>query len=91
MADVQRDNVTADELQQAKNKVASRIVRYAERPTGRMRAIAGMWLAVGEYADVDLELARYDGVSLNDIRAYLDRYPLTATTVVGYGPLSGLN
>ena len=91
LASVQRDNVTADELQQAKNKVASRIVRYAERPTGRMRAIAGMWLAVGEYADVDLELARYDGVSLHDIRAYLDRYPLTATTVVGYGPLAGLN
>lgn len=90
LEEVQKNGVTDDELQQAKNKIASRIVRYAERPTGRMRAIAGAWVATGEYADVDRELARYDAVSAADVRGYLDRYPLTAHTVVGYGPVTGL-
>ena len=91
LADVQRDGITADELTQAQNKITSRIVRYAERPSGRMRAIAGAWLATGEYADVDRELGRYEAVTLDDVRAYLDRYPITASTVVGYGPVTSLN
>ena len=90
LAEVQRDGITEEELIQAKNKVASRIVRYAERPMGRMRAIAGSWMYLGEYSDMDVELARFDAVTTRSIREYLDRYPLDAVTVVGYGPLSEL-
>lgn len=87
--DVQTNGVTADELAQAKNKIASRIVRGNERPMGRMRSIAGAWIYNREYADVDTELARFDAVTLDGVRDYLAEYPLNAPTVVGYGPLAG--
>ena len=90
LSDVQANGITADELTQAKNKIASRIVRGNERPMGRMRSIAGAWIYNREYADVDTELARFDAVSLESVRGYLDEYPLDAPTVVGYGPLAGV-
>jgi len=88
--DVQRNGVTAEELAQAKNKIASRVVRYAEKPSGRMRSIAGAWLYLNEHADVDQELAKFDAVGLGTVREYLDRYPINETTIVGYGPLASL-
>jgi len=91
LADVQSKNITAGELSQAKNKIASRVVRYSERPSGRMRALAGSWLYNAEFSDPDVELARYDAVSLESIREYLGQYPIDALTVVGYGPVAELN
>ena len=90
LGDVRKANISADELSQAKNKIASRVVRYSERPSGRMRALAGAWLYNAEFSDPDVELARYDAVSLNSIRDYLDAHPIDELTVVGYGPLAGL-
>ena len=90
LADVQANNLSADELGQAKNKIASRVVRGNERPMGRMRAIAGAWAYLGEYTDVDAELARFDAVDLPAVRACLDRYPLDRATTVAYGPLATL-
>ena len=66
------------------------VVRASERPMGRMRAVAASWMYNGEYCDVDRELARFDAVTAASVREYLDRYPLNAATVVGYGPLSQL-
>jgi predicted Zn-dependent peptidase len=90
LADLQRDGLTAEELAQAKNKIASRVVRASERPGGRMRAIAASWLYLNEYCDVDQELARFDAVGLDTVRECLDRYPLDRPTVFGYGPLAAL-
>lgn len=86
MSDVQRDSITADELKLAKSKIASRWVRGSERPMGRMSAIASAWAYTGEYRDVDTELANYDAVTLADVRAYLDKYPVDRLTVVTFGP-----
>ena len=91
LAAVQRDGITDEELQQAKNKILSRVVRRSERPMGRMMAIASMWTYTGEYRDVDAELANFDAVTQADIRAYLDKYPLDRCTVVAFGPLTELN
>ena len=91
LAEVQRDSITADELNQAKSKIASRVVRGSERPMGRMQAIAASWSYTGEYRDVDTELANFDAVTLADIRAYLDRYPIDRSTVIAFGPLKELD
>lgn len=88
--EVQSDGVTADELSQAKSKIASRLVRGSERPMGRMRAIASAWLYNAEYHDLDVELARFDAVTPATVREVLDQYPLTHTTTVAYGPLAEL-
>jgi predicted Zn-dependent peptidase len=87
LAEVQREGITEEELRQAKSKIASRVVRGSERPMGRMQAIAAAWTYTGEYRDVDTELANYDAVTLKDVRAVLDRYPLDRSTVVAFGPL----
>ena len=75
-------DITAEELMQAKSKIASRVVRGSERPMGRMQAIASAWSYTGEYRDVDTELKNFDAVSLENVREYLDRYPLDASTVI---------
>ena len=90
LADVQANGLTEVELQQAKNKIASRVVRASERTSGRMRTIAGSWLYNGEYSDPDVELARFDAVDAKSIRQYLDQYPVTALTTIGYGPATTL-
>jgi predicted Zn-dependent peptidase len=90
LAAVQQGGLTAGELEQAKNKIASRVVRASERPGGRMRAIAASWLYLAEYCDVDQELSRFDAVTAGTVRACLDRYPLDSPTVYGFGPLAGL-
>jgi len=90
LADVQKNGLSEQEIAQAKNKIASRVVRASERPMGRMRTIAGSWLYNNEYSDPDVELARFDAVNSRSIRELLDLYPLTTNTVVGYGPLADL-
>jgi predicted Zn-dependent peptidase len=90
LADVQKNGLTEEELAQAKNKIASRVVRYSERPSGRMRTIAGSWMYNNEYSDPDVELERFDAVSHRTVREYLDQYPIDTVTVIGYGPLARL-
>jgi predicted Zn-dependent peptidase len=90
LAEVQQEGITPDELRLAKSKIASRVVRGSERPMGRMQAIAAAWTYTGEYRDVDTELANYDAVTLADIRAYLDRYPIDRSTVIAFGPATKL-
>jgi len=91
LTDVQKGGITDAELQQAKSKILSRVVRGSERPMGRMQAIAAAWSYTGEYRDVDTELTNFDAVSLADVRAYLDAYPIDACTVIAFGPLKELN
>ncbi len=90
LADVQKSSITADELHQAKSKIASRVVRGSERPMGRMQAIASAWSYTGEYRDVDTELKNFDAVTLKDIREHLDRYPIDRSTVIAFGPVKQL-
>jgi predicted Zn-dependent peptidase len=87
LAEVQAGGITEEELHQAKSKILSRVVRGSERPMGRMQAIAAAWSYTGEYRDVDTELANFEAVSLADVRAYLDAYPIDKQTVVAFGKL----
>ncbi len=91
LSSVQKESITPDELQLAKSKIASRVVRGSERPMGRMQAIATAWTYTGEYRDVDTELTNYDAVTLADIRDYLDRYPIDRSTIIAFGPSTKLD
>lgn len=90
LSEVQRDGLTAEEFDRAKSKIASRIVRGNEVPMGRMSAVASAWLFHREYRDVDTMLAKYEAVTLADVRRYMDEYPLDRLTVVAFGPLEEL-
>src|SRR5690606_34204299 len=40
---VEREGITSEELEQARNKAASRIVLQGERPMGRLSSLGGNW------------------------------------------------
>jgi predicted Zn-dependent peptidase len=90
LREVRRDGVTAEELQQAKSKIGSRVVRGNERPAGRMQAIGAAWIYLGEYRSVDDELAAFDAVTTDSIREVLDRFPIDEATTLALGPLKEL-
>ncbi len=85
---VNRQGVTDDELEQARNKVASRIVLYGERPMGRLSSLGNNWMYRTEYRSAADDLAAVRKITQQDIRTLLDRYPLEPVTTVGVGPLT---
>jgi predicted Zn-dependent peptidase len=90
LGEVQKNSITEEELQQAKSKILSRIVRASERPIGRMQAIGMDWIYLGKYRTVDEELKAYDAVSLKTIGRLLEKYPLERITTLALGPLKKL-
>jgi len=88
--DVNRNGVTEVELEQARNKIASRIVLRSERPMGRLSALGHNWLYRQEYRTVAQDLAILREISLSDIRKLLEQYPLGQTTISSVGPLESL-
>lgn len=85
---VNRDGVTDIELEQAKNKVASRIVLRGERPMGRLSSLGNNWVYRQEYRSVADDLATLRAITTADIRRLLDQYPLGNITTVAVGPLA---
>src|SRR5262249_17472346 len=88
--DVLRQGISEEELQQAKSKIGSRVVRGSERPMGRMQALGMDWTNLGQYRTVDEELRAFDAVTLKDVQAVLEQYPLTRSTTLALGPLNQL-
>jgi predicted Zn-dependent peptidase len=84
---VEEEGVSADELQQAKNKVKARVVLGSERPRSRLFNLGGNWLQRREYRTVADDLAALDAVTLHDLRAILSKYPLSRASTVTVGPL----
>jgi predicted Zn-dependent peptidase len=82
---VNRSGVTEAELDQAKNKVASRIVLRAERPRGRLSSLGSNWVYRREYRSVQDDLATLQSITTADIRELLEEYPLAQTTTAAVG------
>src|SRR5262249_18511709 len=78
--DVQQESITQEELNQAKSKIGSRLVRGNERPMGRMQLVGMTWTYLQTYRTVDEELQAFDAVDLKAIRQVLDKYPLEQIT-----------
>ena len=87
---VQSEGITPAELTQAKSKILSRVVRGSERPMGRMQALGMAWTYLRSYRSVDDELQAYESVSMQDIRAVIERYSFERLSVFGLGPLAQL-
>src|SRR4051812_28448767 len=90
LAEVQRNGITEEELQQAKSKIGSRVVRGSERPMGRMQALGMAWTYLHQYRTVDDELRAFDAVTLKTVRELLDRYPYTRATTLALGPVDAV-
>lgn len=87
---VERDSITAAELDQAKNKINSRVVLSSERPRGRLFNLGANWTHRREYRSVRDDLDAVEGVTLDQIAAVLKKHPLTRSTTVAIGPVAEL-
>ncbi len=81
------DGITAEELQQAKNKIRSRIVLSSERPRGRLFAVGSDWIYRRKYRSVGEDLEAVAAVTPQQVMAVLAKYPLSRGTTVTIGPL----
>jgi len=88
--DVNAGGLRADELQQAKNKVASRIVLRGERPMGRLSSLGGNWVYRQEYCSIEDDLKTIESITAGNIRELLDAYPIGQLTTAAVGPLTSL-
>ena len=88
--DVNEHAVTEEELEQAKNKVASRIVLRSERPMGRLSSLGSNWVYRGEYRSVQDDLDAFRKITVDDIRELLAAYPLGQLSTAAVGPLPAL-
>lgn len=88
--DVNANGVTAEELEQARNKVCSQIVLRSERPMGRLSSLGGNWVYRKEYRSVADDLETCRAVTLDDIRSLLESYPIAQTTTLTLGPAKEL-
>jgi len=90
LEEVQADGVTEQEVQQARTKIESHLVRASERSHRRMLDLGASWTYLGKYRSIDDELNDYEAVTRDSIREVLDRYPLTKAATLALGPLADL-
>ena len=82
--DVEAKGVTEEELEQAKNKINSRVVLSSERPRGRLFNVGSNWTYRHEYRSVKDDLDRRRSHH-GQIAQVLARYPLSVSTTVTVG------
>jgi predicted Zn-dependent peptidase len=90
LRDVQEKGITDQDLQQAQNKILSRIVRHNERPMERMQALGMNWVYLQQYRTMDDELRSYESVTRAAIRELIEKYPLDKVTTFALGPTPSL-
>ena len=87
---VNAGGLVAEELEQAQNKVLSRIVLRGERPMGRLSSLGGNWVYRQEYRSIEEDLKTVRSITTADIRELLEVYPLGQLTTAAVGPLTSL-
>jgi predicted Zn-dependent peptidase len=90
LAEANANGVTEQEVQLAKSKLGSRVVRASERPMGRMQALGFCWHYLKAYRTVDDDLQSIDAVTVKDIRQTLTDFPIHEPTIVALGPVKDL-
>jgi predicted Zn-dependent peptidase len=90
LEEVQKEGVEADELEAARTKILSRVVRSGERPKGRMFDLGRSWTYYGAYRSIDDDLRDYEAVTLDHVRQVLQQFPLPHVTTLALGPVKEL-
>ena len=81
-----RDGIPAREFEQARNKLAARVVLAGERPRRRLFEVGGEWAHAGVYRSVADSLAIVEGLTRDDLARVLATWNLAgpaATVIAG--------
>ncbi len=74
IARVAEDGIDADELTQTINKSVAGMIMQSERPSNRLFGLGSRWLTLGKYHDLDGQLERLRGVTLDQVAAVAKKY-----------------
>lgn len=75
-----------DEVERAKNKIASSLVLQGEVPLGRMRSIGGQWIYNKQYRSLELDMAAVRAVTRDSLQDLMRDFPFDPMTIVSLGP-----
>ena len=81
-----KDDLKDDEIERAKNKIASSLVLQGEVPLGRMRSIGGQWIYNREYRSLEQDMATLMAVDNAPLRQLMREFPFDPMTIVTLGP-----
>ncbi|HZZ43802.1 MAG TPA: pitrilysin family protein [Tepidisphaeraceae bacterium] len=84
-----KKDLNAEEVERAKNKIASSIVLSGEVPIGRMRSIGSQWIYNKEYRSLDKDMATLMAVTPESLRQLMKDFPFDPMTIVTLGPGKG--
>ena len=83
------DDLSDDEVERAKNKIAGQATLHGESVTGRMRAVGGGWVYNGRYRPLDADLDALLSVTRRDLLDLMRDCPFDPMTLVALGPPAG--
>lgn len=75
-----RGSLEQQDLDKLKAKYATAVTVGGERPGDRMQRLGRLWSYLGEYRPLEDELTRIQAITLDDVRAILDEFPLSPRT-----------
>jgi predicted Zn-dependent peptidase len=81
-----KKDLNTDEVERAKNKIASSLVLQGEVPLGRMRSIGGQWIYNKEYRSLEMDMATLLAVTPQSLRNLMEDFPFDPMTIVSLGP-----
>ena len=81
-----KKDLKADEVERAKNKIASTLVLQGEVPLGRMRSIGGQWIYNKEYRSLEKDMATLMAVTPRSLIQLMEDFPFDPMTIVSLGP-----
>src|SRR5579859_4918063 len=84
-----KNDLNDDEVERAKNKIASSLVLQGEVPLGRMRSIGGQWVYNKQYRSLELDMATLAAVTRDSLVDLMHEFPFDPMTVVSLGPGEG--
>ena len=79
-------DITDEEIERAKNKIASSLVLSGEVPAGRMRSIGSQWIYNKEYRSLEKDTATLQAVDRKTIQELIREYRFEPMTLVTLGP-----
>ena len=76
------DSLTEDDLLRARSRIATGAAAAGERPNGRMFRLGTLWCYGSEYLTLEAEVEQISAVTLADMRACCESFPLLPTVRV---------
>lgn len=81
-----KSDLANDEVDRAKNKIATSIVLQGEIPLGRMRAIGAQWIYNKDYRSLEQDLDTLMAITPQSLLDLLRDFPFEPITIVELGP-----